>query len=209
MWKRGHLLSLFAAYASLIAAFAAVWDAKLVASFAEGQSNILMMAAVLAAAAGAFTSLVLLRRAREARSARQVFIIYAREDLEAAQQISGWLREANFSPWLDDEQLLPGQRWKEETERALTESGAALVIISTNLEQSSSAGKELDLALKRLQTGSDRTTPIIPVRIDQSRPPSSLDQIQWVDFSSENAHDRLILGLELATSQRGRPLATS
>ncbi len=49
----------------------------------------------------------------------KIFISYAREDLVAAKQIYAFLKQNNLTPWLDKLNLLPGQNWESEIQKAI------------------------------------------------------------------------------------------
>ncbi len=49
----------------------------------------------------------------------KVFISYAREDYKIARKLYHDLRKAGVKPWLDEEDLLPGKKWKVEIEKAI------------------------------------------------------------------------------------------
>ncbi len=55
----------------------------------------------------------------EVDGAIKVFIAYAYEDEDAAKRLSSSLKAAGFEPWLDQEQLLPGQNWPRAIDRAI------------------------------------------------------------------------------------------
>ncbi len=50
---------------------------------------------------------------------KKVFISYAREDIETAGKLYYDLRKAGLEPWMDKIDLLPGQIWKTEVEKAI------------------------------------------------------------------------------------------
>jgi hypothetical protein len=50
----------------------------------------------------------------------KVFISYAREDVGPARRLFNSLTEAGAEPWLDVENLLPGQHWELEIEKAIS-----------------------------------------------------------------------------------------
>lgn len=208
-----HLITLITSYLAVVSAALAVVSMSMTRRTIDSafkSENLYLIIAVLSAGAGAVSSLYMLKRLRERRNARRVFIIYAQPDLESAKELSNLLKERGFAPWLDEEQLLPGQVWKKEVERALYESGTAIVLVSSNLLNSTFALAELTTALKLLRSDSDRITPVIPVRLDDTPPPDSLADIQWVDIGAADAQDRLIRGLEMATSMpRTRPVSAS
>lgn len=157
-------------------------------------------AAVLISAYGAVLSLFLQRRLKLKRVRRRVFIAYARADADTAARVSELLRKGGFDPWVDTEQLLPGQLWKEEIDRALEGSGAAVILVSKSFIASETASRELTNALRKLQTSSSRITPIVPVRLDDVEVPASLAAIQWINLTADDAVDRILRSLELATA---------
>ena len=84
--------------------------------------------------------------------------------------------------------------------RALSESSAAIAILSQNMEESEVAKQELSLLLERLRSGDIRATAVFPVRIDDSELPPELKKFQWVDLRNEGAEARLIRGMASAIS---------
>ncbi|HEY1935527.1 MAG TPA: toll/interleukin-1 receptor domain-containing protein [Acetobacteraceae bacterium] len=136
------------------------------------------------------------KRMRTAREhARRIFFIYAREDAAKARQLADWLRDAGFEPWLDVEQILPGQMWRRATSEALEGSAAALVLISKDFAQKEYARLELKHALEVLQSRKEDSSPILPVRLDDSEVPDLLKDIQWVDLRTEGGKKKLVEGL--------------
>ena len=61
----------------------------------------------------------------------KVFISYAREDWETAKRLYDDLSRAGVRPWLDSEELLPGQNWISAIDRAIRESSAILILAVT------------------------------------------------------------------------------
>lgn len=158
-----------------------------------------MVVAAFGAAVAAAMALMLSRELSRRRQARHVFIIYARDDLETAKRLAALLKDAGLSPWLDVEQLVPGQVWKKAVLKALEESSVALVIVSRNLEKNGFVREELNAAMKLLQSHEADVVPIVPVKIDDSNAPEALSQIQWVDLREDGAEERLLRGLSHAT----------
>lgn len=127
---------------------------------------------------------------------RQVFLLYASEDIDFARKLASDLKERGFNPWLDVEQITPGQIWQKSVMRALEESTVAIVLVSEHL--SSKKGfvqKELKVALETLQEQKQDMSPVIPVRIDESKVPEIFSHIHWVNFFEEGGIDRLVSGL--------------
>jgi hypothetical protein len=128
-----------------------------------------------------------------------IFISYAREDGEAARRIYGDLRKLGLHPWLDQESLLPGERWRPALERAIEDSRYFIALMS-----SSSVGrrgyvhKELADALEILDQVPESQTFVIPVRLDDCTPPNRrLRDLNWVDMfpSWITGFEKLLTGL--------------
>jgi hypothetical protein len=59
-----------------------------------------------------------------------IFIAYAQEDREAARDLASRLKELGMDPWLDVENLYPGDNWALETGVALEVSDAMVALAS-------------------------------------------------------------------------------
>jgi hypothetical protein len=162
----------------------------------EALGIIVGLGAVTAAALSAFYMSHVLVKQRAIRKARRVFIIYAKEDLEAAKKITELLKERGFEPWLDVDQIEAGQIWKNAIASALDESAMAIVLLSENFSRSTSAISELKQAISKMQSSDRNSSPIIPVKLDKADIPSDLSHIQYVDLRDQNASDFLIKSLE-------------
>jgi hypothetical protein len=83
--------------------------------------SLTIIAAALAAIA-AGTKLFEARRVERNRANRQVFLIYARPDMQLARRVADHLSEIGFEPWLDMMSLQPGEEWQAGITKALRES---------------------------------------------------------------------------------------
>ncbi len=61
-----------------------------------------------------------------------VFISYATEDYNIAKKLYDDLRREGIITWLDRENLLPGQSWRQEIPRVIGKSNYLLLLISSN-----------------------------------------------------------------------------
>lgn len=118
---------------------------------------------------------------------KRVFISYAREDKEIARQIFRDLRQVGAEPWLDEESLLPGQRWKTATSTAIRESDFFLALLSSNsVSKRGYVQKELREALELLDQVPDDQIYVIPVRLNDCKPThEKLLELNWVDLFPE------------------------
>lgn len=62
----------------------------------------------------------------------RVFISYAREDSAMARRLYGDLAASGHTPWLDSENLLPGERWRRAIQLAIKESDYFLALLSSS-----------------------------------------------------------------------------
>jgi hypothetical protein len=109
------------------------------------------------------------------------------------------LAAAGFRPWLDIEDLLPGQEWVSSIQSAIHEADFFLVFLSeASVSKRGYVQKEISVALDVLSQRKEGETYIIPVRLDAIEPPRGLMQYQWVDLFSPDGLEKLIFALRSA-----------
>lgn len=116
-----------------------------------------------------------------------VFVCYAREDLERARVLYAALREAGVKPWLAYEDILPGQDWEYEIEQALTRSRYVLALLSSHsVSRKGFIQKELAHALDVVSGLPPSSIFLIPARLDACEPlDGRLQRLHWVDLFPE------------------------
>ena len=127
-----------------------------------------------------------------------VFVSYAREDRETALWLYRALKRAGAKPWLDVEDLLPGQNWKSEIRNAIRESIFFLAVLSQRaVSKRGFVQSELKQALEVLEEFPESDVFVLPVRIDECTPSHErLKDLHWVDlFPSFNDGFRKILAV--------------
>jgi formylglycine-generating enzyme required for sulfatase activity len=114
----------------------------------------------------------------------KVFISYAREDIETARKLRDDLEKSGIKTWLDKEDLLPGQNWREVILREIRESRYFIAMLSSNaLSKEGFVHKELKTALDYLDNFPSDRIFVIPVRIDECKPTDEkLQYIHWADL---------------------------
>ncbi|HEV7238619.1 MAG TPA: TIR domain-containing protein [Thermoanaerobaculia bacterium] len=119
----------------------------------------------------------------ESPHALQIFLSAARDDVEQVLPVYHALAAAGFRPWLDVQNLLPGQLWTKAIEQAIDESDLVLVFLShSSVGREGFVQKELRMALQRMERRAVGDTFVIPVRLEDVEPPESLRNLQWVDL---------------------------
>ncbi len=116
---------------------------------------------------------------------KKVFISYAREDIEKALNLYHDLKDAGLIPWIDDEDLLPGQNWKTIIQREIRESRYFIAVLSkASLDKRGFVQKELKMALDIRDEFPDDKVFLIPVRLDDCKPQDEkLQNLHWADMS--------------------------
>lgn len=135
----------------------------------------------------------------------QVFLCHASQDKKKVRELNRrLLAQPWIDPWLDEEKLLPGQEWDLEIQKAIR--AADIIIVCLSKESVSKEGyvqKEFRRALSYAEEKPEGTTFIIPLRLDDCETPSKFQQWQWVDYSAENAWEKLLQSLRLRAGKLG------
>ena len=135
----------------------------------------------------------------------RIFISYAREDQERAREIHRRLTERGYKPWLDEEDLLPGQDFRLVIEKSLTSSDFVIICLSKNsVAKRSFFQREIKYALDKLQEMRPEDIFVIPARLDDCEMPEELKDRHWVNPFEERGWERLFRALESELRKRGR-----
>ncbi len=139
----------------------------------------------------------------------QIFISYAREDQAGAREIYRRLLDWGFKPWLDEEDLLPGQNFRLVIEKSLAASDFVIICLSrTAVAKRSYFQQEIKHVLDRIKEMSPEDVFVIPARLDECEIPDELKDRQWVDLFEERGWERLLKSLQIALERRGAVLRT-
>lgn len=154
-----------------------------------------MILAIIMAAIAALVTIVTSRHLQHERGTHRLFLIYAREDLQLARWLADQLRKRGFNPWLDVDEIAPGQVWRKAVMNALEESVAALVLVTKHLAKKGFVQEELKAALAVLEGEREDLSPVVPVQLDDSDIPEALEHIQSVNPLEGDGMERLVSGL--------------
>jgi photosystem II stability/assembly factor-like uncharacterized protein len=130
-----------------------------------------------------------------AESAQAAFFSYCREDSDFALRLAEDLKAAGASVWLDQLDIVPGQRWDRAVEDALANCPRMLVILSPASVNSTNVMDEVSFALEEKKT-------VIPVIYKDCTVPFRLRRVQYVDFRQDYARGLKELLKTLAPEQR-------
>ncbi|MFO7685108.1 MAG: tetratricopeptide repeat protein [Desulfobacterales bacterium] len=129
----------------------------------------------------------------------KVFLCHASEDKGRVREIWRKLKADGFSPWLDKEDLLPGQLWMEEIPRVIRSAACMLVFLSTrSVAKRGYIQKEYKLALETLDEIPEGKIFLIPVRIDDCKIPDRFSGIHCCDLFVEDGYERIVKAVRTA-----------
>src|SRR5579859_2005691 len=134
----------------------------------------------------------------------RVFLCHSSEDKPAVRQLYHQLKTGNITPWLDEEDLLPGQNWDAEIRKAVRLCDIVIVCLSKN--SSNKAGyiqKEIKFALDVADEQPEGTIFLIPLRLEECKIPDRLKHLHWVNYFEVGGFLKLMQALKLRAQSLG------
>jgi len=141
----------------------------------------------------------------------EVFVSYSRNDKDRVLELSGKLRAAGVSLWLDTSGIDGATLWGEQIVNALESAKVLLLIVSESAVRSDNVAKEVMLV-------SERKGHILPVHLEPTPIPSSLKYqlagIQHVEYFDPAQADESLkailralerIGVTVALRQEAKP----
>jgi hypothetical protein len=117
-------------------------------------------------------------------------------DYVAVQALYTRLKRDSIDPWLDKENLLPGQNWESEIHSAILQCDVVVVCLSREFNKHNGFRyEELKLALKKASVLPTEVIFIIPVRLEKCDMPDSLRHLHRVDLFEEDGYKKLLQAL--------------
>ncbi len=125
-----------------------------------------------------------------------IFLCHSKADKDRVREIYSKLRADGLSPWLDDEDIRPGQDWEHEIRKAIDQSTVVLVFLSERWVTSRGfVQKEIKLALNLADEQPEGSIFLIPVRLEECEVPERLRRWQSVDLFRSDGYGRLVASL--------------
>jgi formylglycine-generating enzyme required for sulfatase activity len=128
-----------------------------------------------------------------------VFLCHASQDKPAVRKLYSQLKSQSWiAPWLDEVNLLPGMDWELEIFKAIREADAILICLSKeSIAKEGYVQKEFKRAIGFAEEKPDGAIFIIPLRLDDCKPPVRFQQWQWLDYFQAGAQNKLFQSLYL------------
>lgn len=136
----------------------------------------------------------------------QVFLFHSSADKPRVRALHHRLAQDGLIPWLDEEDLLPGETWELAIRNAVRASDFVLVCLSK--ASTTTAGyvhREIKEALDVADEQPEGAVFVIPVRLEDCDVPSRLRHLHWVDLFEEAGYTRLEQTLRRKSHRSLRP----
>ncbi len=128
----------------------------------------------------------------------RVFLCHASSDKPAVRNLYERLVNDGIDAWLDKEKLIPGQNWQIEIPKAVKNSDAVIVCLSSqSVTKEGFVQKEIRFALDAADEKPEGTIFIIPARLENCNVPDRISQFHWVDLFSDDGYELLLKALKL------------
>src|ERR671930_1417470 len=130
----------------------------------------------------------------------RVFLCHSSNDKTTVRKLYQQLRaETWIQPWLDEEEIYPGQDWNFEIEKAVEAADVIIVCLSKgSTTKEGYVQREIRIALDYADYKPEGTLFIIPVRLEECDPPRRLRVWQYADYfegQRERGLQRLLVSL--------------
>lgn len=128
----------------------------------------------------------------------EIFLCHSSNDKPKVRELHRRLYKDGFKPWLDEENLLPGQDWQLEIPKAVRRSDVVIVCLSKgSITKSGYIQKEIRQALDVADEKPEGTVFIIPLKLEECDVPERLSRWQWVNFFDDKGYQRLTMSLNI------------
>ncbi len=141
----------------------------------------------------------------EVKRPLKVFLCHASADKPKVRELYRYLKRRGLQPWLDAEDLLPGQAWQVEIPKAIETSDAIIICLSKgSVNQEGYVQKEIKYAVDKALEMPEGRIFLIPARLEECEVPYGLKKYQWVDLFDESGFSKLMRSLKERASQLER-----
>jgi len=134
----------------------------------------------------------------------RIFLCHAGEDKARVRELYHQLKAAGYHPWLDEEDLLPGQDWWAEIKKVITDP-YNLVVVCLSCNSVTKRGvvqREIKRALDVLEEMPEGTIYLIPARLEHCQVPERLSGLHWVNLFEPGGFEKLKGALDFEISRR-------
>ena len=144
----------------------------------------------------------------------QIFLAHAEVDKPAVRVLYQRLREAGFQPWIDDEDIIPGQNKREAIPKAIKESDLFIACLSSrSVNQAGDLMRQLRQSLDRMAEMPPDEIYLVPLKLDRCEIPDlqrdeegiKLQDYQSLDYFAEDGWERLLKTIRTKSETTQQP----
>ncbi len=129
----------------------------------------------------------------------RVFLCHSSGDKPEVRVLYRRLVADGAFPWLDEENLIPGQDWEFEILKAMRESDVILICLSrSSVEKRGFVQREIRAALRVADELPKGSIFLIPVRLEACEVPDELRHLHWVDLFDPKGYSLVLRALRIA-----------
>lgn len=139
----------------------------------------------------------------------QVFLCHSSDDKPVVRGLYNRLKEkSEIKPWLDEEDLLPGQDWDFEISNAVRSSDVVVVCLSRrSVTKAGYVQKEIKKVLDVADQQPEGAIYVIPLKLEECDVPAQIRRWHWVNFFEPKGFEKLMEALRRRAGVVGGPLA--
>lgn len=144
------------------------------------------------------------------RPQNRIFLSYASEDRAFVREVYDRLRSGGLYPWMDKKDLLPGQNWDSEIQKAMQKAHFIVVFFSKHsVRKKGYVQRELKAAIDLLKEVPEDQIFVVPVRIDECEIPRSYRHLHYCDLFDGDGPDKLLTVLRGGLEKDNKQLANN
>jgi len=133
----------------------------------------------------------------------KIFLCYTRADKEQVRKLYEKLLTGGFKPWMDMEDILPGEMWKSALKKAIKQSDFFLACLSRDsIDKRGVIQEEIKEALDVWKQKLVDDIYLIPARLEECQTPEHLSSFQWVNLYEEDGWKKLLDAIQEGMHRR-------
>jgi hypothetical protein len=129
-----------------------------------------------------------------------IFLCHASEDKALVRHYAAMMYQVGYTTWLDESELIAGQRWEAEIRRAIGLCFAVVVFISGHSHKEGYLQSEIGHALDEAEKHQDKIF-LVPAKLEECEPPARLSHLHWVNLFADGGFAGLCGALRMRQAQ--------
>jgi len=131
-------------------------------------------------------------RSLEPKRKLKVFLCHSSRDKPVVRDLYQRLKSDGFDPWLDEENILPGQDWENEIRKAVRNTDVVLLCLSSlSVSKAGYFHKEFKYAWDVAQEQPEGVIFIIPLKLEICDVPEQVRHLHWANLFEDRGYGNL------------------